>query len=193
LFRFRLLRKGYAEANIPEFSEHTDLATLETEYERFVRQLRIDSKISNYKKYLTMGFKMMEWFLVEVMHMPDAEGYTQNQIVNMNEYDKVLIEIGEKSSFDASSQWSPELRLVWAICINTAMFVGSRMMFKVAGDKILNSPGSGGGQPDFMNMFSNMASQMQGPPKAAQNTHNPNKPRMRGPDFDDLSSFKKTN
>ncbi len=41
----------------------------------------------------------------------------------MNTYDRLLIELGEKSYVDEESQWPVELRLVGLIFMNTAAFI----------------------------------------------------------------------
>ena len=56
LFRFDILKKSYKEATIPEFTEYTDLVTMERVYEDTVRKVGLDAKVEGYKKFLTMGF-----------------------------------------------------------------------------------------------------------------------------------------
>ena len=134
LFKFSILKKKYKGAYIPEFTEHTDLQTLEREFNQLVRQLNIDSKVHDYKKYMTYGFIGLEFMLINFLEWKDMEGLTAHQITKLNEYDKLLIEIGEKHSADKDSSFSPEVRLAFSVFMNTLMFVAARTIGKKIGD-----------------------------------------------------------
>ena len=139
LFKFKTLKRHYTDANIPEFTELSDLNSMEREYDTLVRQLRIDSNVENYKKYLIVGFGLVEFVLSKFLKFSDIEGFTQQQLLGMNQYEKILLEIGEKHQIEPSKQWSPELRLVGIIAMNAVIFVGPKMLFKSASSSdILN-------------------------------------------------------
>ena len=182
LFKFKTLKRHYTDANIPEFTEYSDLQTMEREYDILVRQLRIDSNVENYKKYLIVGFGLVEFVLSKFLKFTDIEGFTQQQLLGMNQYEKILLEIGEKHQIEPSKQWSPELRLVGIVAMNAVIFVGTKMLFKSA---------SGG---DILNMISSPApkSNTASPPKtqssASTNNSQTNSKKMKGPDMnlDDL-------
>ena len=182
LFKFKTLKRHYTDANIPEFTEYSDLQTMEREYDVLVRQLRIDSNVENYKKYLIVGFGLVEFVLSKFLKFTDIEGFTQQQLLGMNQYEKILLEIGEKHQIEPSKQWSPELRLVGIVAMNAVIFVGTKMLFKSA---------SGG---DILNMISSPAPKATttAPPKtqSSATTNNPqtNSKKMKGPDMnlDDL-------
>jgi hypothetical protein len=139
LFKFKTLRRHYSDVNIPEFSELSDLAMMEREYDTLVRQLRIDSNVENYKKYLIVGFGLVEFVLSKFLKFTDIDGFTQQQLLGMNQYEKILLELGEKYQVEPSKQWSPELRLIGIIAMNAIIFVGTKMLFKSASSSdILN-------------------------------------------------------
>jgi hypothetical protein len=81
LFRFDILKRSYKGANIPEFSEYTDLATLQKSYDDTVRRLSLDSTVENYKTYLSGGFMVVEYAFGNFLGF-DMQGFTQQQIVN---------------------------------------------------------------------------------------------------------------
>ncbi len=175
LFKFDILRKSYGaqNSNIPEFTIHSDYRTMERSYEETMRKLSIDSTVDNYKTYLIGGFMLVEFVLGKFLKF-DMEGFTQQQIVNMSSYERLLIELGEKSYAPEGSNWPVEIRLVFLIIINAAFFVVSKILMKNTGTNILNMINS-------MNVNSNNNSQQI--PKA--------KRKMKGPDlnFDDLSDL----
>lgn len=192
---FKRIKKMDKDANIPEFSELTDLATLEREYSNVVRNLHVDSNVENYKKWLTMGFVGLEFFLTSIMKFDDIKGFSAAQMTNMNQYEKILVEIGEKSYVPEEKRLAPELRLIGIIMMNAAIFVGTKMLFKSTGNSMLNmmntasTPPTANGMNDSANlggMFGNFAGGFN------NNTSSKPKKKMPGPNIDlnDLN-FKK--
>jgi len=171
LFRFDILRRSYKGAAIPDYTEYTDLGTLQKSYDDTVRRLSLDSTVDGFKKYLVYGFMAMEWILGGWFKF-DMNGFTQQQMVSMSSYERLLIELGEKSYLSGPSSWPVELRLLFLVVMNAAFFIVSKM--------IMNSTGT-----NFMNMMTNQMEQQSGsfqPQKA--------KKKMRGPDVNlsDLGS-----
>ena len=107
LFKFDLLRKSYPASSIPEYTVHTDLDQMEKSYNDCVRRLSLDSSVESYKTYLVYGFMGCEFVLGNFLGF-DMQGFTQQQIISMHSYEKMLIELGEKSYVPAGSKWPVE-------------------------------------------------------------------------------------
>jgi hypothetical protein len=136
LFKFDLLRKSYPGSVIPEYTIHTDYTTMEKSYNDCVRRLSLDSSVENYKTYLVYGFMGCEFIFGNFFGF-DMQGFTQQQIVSMNSYEKLLIELGEKSYMPSGSKWPVELRLLFMIIMNAAFFIISKLIMKKTGANIL--------------------------------------------------------
>lgn len=127
LFKFEILRRSYPTSIIPEYTIHTDYKQMLNSYEDCVRRLSLDSTVENYKQYLIYGFMFVEFVFGKFLKF-DMEGFTQQQIISMSSYEKLLIELGEKSYVPEGSKWSVEVRLAGLVLVNTAVFVGSKML-----------------------------------------------------------------
>lgn len=168
LFKFDLLRKSYPASAIAEYSIHTELNTMQKSYNDTVRRLSLDSSVENYKTYLVYGFMGCEFIFGNFLGF-DMQGFTQQQIVSMNSYEKLLIELGEKSYVPSGSKWPIELRLLFMIIMNAAFFIVSKMLMKKTG-------------ANLMGMVNSMNSRQTQPNTTSSSTAR--KRRMRGPNID---------
>jgi len=137
LFKFDLLRKSYKSTNIPEFSIHSDYATMQRTYDSTIRQVNVDNNIETYKSYLITGFYITEFVLGYWLKF-DMQDFTKQQLVNMNKYEHLLIELGEKNYVPEGSKWPVEVRLLFTILINAAIFIVTKMVMKKIGNSMFN-------------------------------------------------------
>ena len=165
LFKFELLKKSYPSANVPEYTIHSDLETVKKSYDNTLRMLSLDASVEQYEKYLIAGFAVCEFALGNFLGF-DMEGFTRQQIISMQTYRTLLVELGEKSYVPTGSKWPVELRLLGLIAMNAAFFVVSKMIMKKTGG-------------DIMGMMNNMMGGGSTPSAPARP-----KRKMRGPNID---------
>ena len=164
LFKFELLKKSYPTSIIPEFTIHSDYNTMKKTYEATVKRLSLDSSVETYKTYLIGGFMLCEYILGNFLGF-NMEGFTQQQLISMSSYEKLLIELGEKSYVPSGSKWPVEIRLVFLIIMNAGLFIVSKMIMKKTG-------------ANLMGMINGMNTSNSVPVQAKR------KRKMRGPNID---------
>jgi hypothetical protein len=137
-------------------------------YDDTLRRLSLDYTVENYKTYLVYGFAGCEYVFGKFLGF-DMDGFTSQQMIAMNSYEKLLIELGEKSYTPTGSKLPVELRLLLMIIGNAFIFIISKMIFKRSGSNILS-----------------MVNNMNPNRTQFQNSDNQDKPkrRMRGPNID---------
>ena len=137
LFKYEILKKSYPNAVIPEFTIHSNYDTMKKSHESLLKKLSMDTSVDEYKKYLIYLFAASEYICGYWLGF-DMEGFTQQQIISMHTYDKLLIELGEKSYVPQGSKWPVEVRLFGMVILNVGVFVLFRMIQKKTGNNFLN-------------------------------------------------------
>jgi hypothetical protein len=129
LFKFHRLKKTYPRVNLPDFNMMSSHDNMKRTYDSTVKNLAIDSTVETYKSYLMMGFMGCEIVLGKIGF--DMEGYTQQQTLYMNKYEKLLIELGEKSYVPSSiNKWPVEIRLMALVLFQTTIFIVAKIIAK---------------------------------------------------------------
>lgn len=129
LFKFKRLKQTYPKAEIPHFDMMSNHENMKRTYDSTMKNLAIDSTVETYKSYLMMGFMGCEIVLGKIGF--DMEGYTQQQTLYMTKYEKLLIELGEKSYVPSSiNKWPVEIRLMALVLFQTTIFVVSKIIAK---------------------------------------------------------------
>jgi hypothetical protein len=137
LFKFELMQKKYPNAKLPEFSIHSDYDDMLRTYDNTLRRLSIDMNVDRYKTYLVGGCMLVEQFLQSRFKF-DMEGFTQQQVLCMAQYERLLIELGEKTYVPKESSWPVEFRLGFMILFNAAVFILYKIILKKTGANLLN-------------------------------------------------------
>jgi hypothetical protein len=121
LWDFKMMARKYPNRDIPVFTEHDDLATMRLARQRTLKEIQLDKNISSYKGYMSLLFYGMEYLFTRNGFM-DMKGFAMEQIKSMNDYEELLIELGEKDEGGWTANLPVELRLALAVLKSAAMF-----------------------------------------------------------------------
>jgi len=181
-YKFQQLRKLYPAGKIPDFGDHVDVEVMEREYQALVRQLEVEAKVTDYRNMLIVGFGVVEFLVSKFLHFDEISGFAGEQMIKMNQYDKILYELGEKYQPDKNKKgWPPELQLFKIVAMNAAIFVGMKMLMKGATDSIMSSKFGGNKSASNVNPTVNATF---GAAPSAGGIGQPGRKPMRGPDID---------
>lgn len=150
IWRFRILRKQYGKGNanikIPDYNEHSDLEDMKRTYDRAIRELYLDDTVDQYKMYLMMSWVAMEYVCTQHVGI-DLAGFTVQQTKMMHKYDRMLIELGEKSYSRFGSNIPVEVRLLGTVIFQAAIFFLGKVVVESYGESIANLFKNFTGQP----------------------------------------------
>lgn len=138
IWRFRILKKQYGRnsaINIPDWNEHSDLHIMKTSYERTIRELYLDDAVETYRTYLFAGWMIMEYVCTQIIHI-DLRGFTLQQTKMMHKYDRMLIELGEKSYTRWGMNLPVEVRLLGLILFQAAVFYLGKVLTDKFGSNV---------------------------------------------------------
>jgi Family of unknown function (DUF5767) len=175
--RYRSVIGTEPSIDIPTFTEHTDLRTLRLELRGLEKHLHTTTDAENYRKYLIIGFKLMEIFIIKFLVI-DANGLASSQQSNMSQYEELLVELSEKHYIDPEKRFPVELRLAFVVLVNTVFFVLTKQFMSNLSNigsmfgEVLNSA------PPFV----------QTNPQNSPNPQNP-RPKMQGPSQIDIQEI----
>ena len=180
LFKFSLLKKSYnTKIDIPEFTVHSNYKRMVEVYENTLRHLSLESSVDQYKNMLIGGFMLCE-YIFGVWLSLDMAGYTQAQIVNLSQYERLLIELGSKNYTPEAQNWPIEFRLIGMIVLNAVIFVVSKLILKKTGNNIMNMMNQGVRQKYTESFENSTSNYYQEPPQQQQQ----DRKKMKKPSFD---------
>ena len=136
LWRFRILRKGNQGYKIPEFNEHSDLHLMKKEYDSTVREIVFDKNIAKYRKFLAGSFMAVEFACIQILGI-DMKGFSRQQSKEMDTYDALLVELGEKQYGSIGANLPVEIKLIGLLIFQAGLFY----LGKVISDKYGSSVG----------------------------------------------------
>lgn len=133
--KFKILRKKFKEREdelyIPE--DHEDIKSIKNRYDTFMRTMAMENNISKWSKYVQGSWLATEVGFTQFLKI-DMSGFTEYQMKSKDQYDLLLIELGEKNSSDYRSSIPVELRLLGLIIFQGLLFFVIKHISKQKGE-----------------------------------------------------------
>jgi len=136
IWRFKILKKQYKTRNIQDYNEHDDLKSMKQTYNRTLREIQLEDNCESYRTYLVGGFMLMEFVSNNWMGV-DLTGFTAQQMTMMSRYDRMLIELGEKSYNRWGSNLPVEVRLIGFIILQAGIFYLGKIIAQKGGGSMV--------------------------------------------------------
>lgn len=155
LFRFdHIIRKNYPDIKLPDFNEHSDVNLMQRVYDRIVTRIAILEAASGYKMYLLAFVMAVELVSIKLFGLEKMKGFTLSQYKSISNYQRLLVELGEKNYMTLADAWPVEVRIGGTVLINAVFFVLGKYVFEHLGDQASQllggimggGGGSGGGR-----------------------------------------------
>jgi len=167
LSQLRLIKRKYPEADISTYTEFTDLDTLKKIYKDTLKNVTLDENVTTMKTWIGFGFLAIE-FIAKKAGL-NFDGFAKFQSQRKEKYNRLLIELGEKSYANFGASWPVEIRLLMMILFDGFVFYISKML------------SNGNDMKELMSMFFGM-----------NNTNNNTNNSNRGPSIsvNDVANIK---
>jgi hypothetical protein len=134
-FHYEVLKRMHPNAHIPEFTSYSDPKIMSEKYELLAKKLSLESSVESWKRYMIIFVMGCEIVLGKMNF--DMKGFAQQQIMSMNTYDSLLVEMAEKSYMPTGSKWPVEMRLLMMLTMNMVLFIVGKMFTKQTGENLL--------------------------------------------------------
>lgn len=177
LWQFKKIKKANPNMKIPEVDEHDDVEEIKSVYRSTVKDMTLDRSIADNRMYLMVGFFVTEFIGVNYLGI-DIVGYADNQLLMLDRYNELLIELGERSYNRWGTGFPVEIRLLFLMILNAFFFYIIKLM----------GSGKGNANSVYVNVIKGM---MSGNPNmnTSNNTNTAgsgsgapqSKPKMKGP------------
>ena len=130
LLQFDLIKARHNnDVQLPNYTMNSDYNVMKNTYDNLVRNLHITKSANTYKKVFRLSLYLIEYGMGKYLKF-DMEGYAAYQMESMDDYEKLLIEIGEKSYISGSTDMPAEFQLAMMVILNTVTFVFLKMLEK---------------------------------------------------------------
>lgn len=122
-WKFKMLRRKYKDVDLPNFDEHSSVLVMEKTYKSTLKEVYLDNVSKSYKKYLIAAFFGFEFACCTFLNI-DMKGFAKSQLSSMKTYDRLLIELGEKS-YDRWEEFDVpvEAKLIGLVLFNACLFI----------------------------------------------------------------------
>ncbi len=149
---------------------------MKSRYSSVRKELEVEFSLDRNRRYLVFSWVAIEWVAINMIGM-DLSGFAAQQMNDLQQYESMLIELGERPYSTWSNNFPIELRIVGTTLFSACLF----FIIKTASKNNNNNMGM------ILNMlFGNYVPRPPSESKAPepQQEEAPKKSKMRGPSHD---------
>jgi hypothetical protein len=133
--KFGILRKKWPDYHIPDITPDIPLEKIHAQYETYIRHIHISSNIGKYRVYLVVMWLVIQLICKKIGF--EIDDYCEMQLQFMDEYDRLLIELGEKKFQETvvenggiannNNGWPIEINLFIMSLLTAGMLIGFKI------------------------------------------------------------------
>jgi hypothetical protein len=140
------LKKSYGDKyEIPDVNQFDSLEDIKKKYDKSFKEITLSEKLVSYQQYFTYAVYGIQFVCTNLMGI-NLEGFADQQLVMRDQYNAMLIELGEKSYTSFSMSLPVEIRLLGFVIFNAGIFwLTSKMGFSGFSQPSSNPIHNGGG------------------------------------------------
>lgn len=130
--KLQTLKMSFPDTTIPH-----NIAELTWEEVRKIYYIQLDrvsinKNVDSYKMMMVIMFMIVEFIGARFVKL-DITGFTIHSLRSLHRYERLLIELGEKSYSGFAENWPVEVRLGGMVLVNAIIFVIAKAVFKFSG------------------------------------------------------------
>jgi len=173
-YKFDRIREIYPDEELPPITDFSDPRAISRQYHRTVKKLKLKKSLESYNGYMFLGFTAIELVGSRFLNV-DMSGYAEEQMSQMSQYNKLLVEIGERKYASVGGNLPVEVRLMGLMFFNALIFFITRK-FGISKNSVDNDAFDMNTDPVVQSDFGTKL------PTPAPKT-NPNKGKWRAPSW----------
>lgn len=169
LSRMQIIKTRFPDVVIPRKAPEMTWQELRKIYYVELDRVSIGKNVDSYKMIMTVLFFVCEYIGAKFLKI-DCTGFFVHSSRSMHRYDRLLIELGEKSYSSFGENWPVEFRLGAMVLVNFVIFCIAKYLFKFTGQDMSDN---------FFEMFQNLGNvnvESDLGPGAGMDAPAPNKP-----------------
>lgn len=125
LYTLRKKKKYSNNKDFPEFNEFMPTHKLKSILQNVKRDMNLESNVQSFRGMFAVGLSVMEQVCTSYLSI-NMSGFASQEMQKIQVYDPIIVEIGERSYLNWSSDLPPEMKLFFMVLMNAAMFVFSK-------------------------------------------------------------------
>lgn len=131
-YQFDRLHARFPQWKITDPGRGVSLENRHNQYKLWVRQIHVSQNATQWSGYMHTCFISVELLFTYIFRI-DMTGYTAEQLRSRQEYEMLLMELGEQHYSEGGSGWTVEWRLAWMALMNAVIFLAARFISKLMG------------------------------------------------------------